>query len=115
MITFILGKSLSLPDKPNSSSGQNEKRSSSHFQPVERGIPGNKKYWVWGIRGAIISALLADGIYLYKTTSGKKPNGDATNTSIPTGTARRNERSFGRGLPMDISGEPHPRSRLQHP
>jgi len=93
--------------------GQNEERSLRHFQLVERGKPaiGNKKYWVWGIRFAVLSVLMADGVYLYKSTLGKNPNGDATNTSIPTGQtnstsaapARRNERPFGRGLPMDDS------------
>jgi hypothetical protein len=115
-----LGKSLSLPDELNSSSGQNDERASSLSQPVERGL-GNKIYW--GIKGVLLTALIADGIYLYKTMG--KTKGDATNaTNAPTSTgqtnssggttSRRNERLFGRGLPVDISGEPHPKSRLEH-
>jgi hypothetical protein len=100
----------------NSSSGKNEKRVSSPSQPVERGL-GTKIFW--GVRGALLAALVADGIYL--TVESRKAKGDeanATDAPSPTGqtnpsggaTARRNERPFGRGLPLDISGEPHPKS-----
>jgi len=111
LLVLVLAASIVTPvlsaEAAQPFSGQNEERSSSHFQPVERGI-GNKIYW--GIKGLLVAALVADGTYLY-ATAGNTPKSDATNTSIPqdqtnsTGaaTARRNERRFGRGLPMDIS------------
>ena len=104
----------------NSSSGKNEKRVSSPFQPVERGLANKIS---WGIKGLLLSALVADGIY--ETVQVKKENGDAANAAnapSPTGqtnssggaNTRRNERPFGRSLPVDISGEPHPKFWLEY-
>ena len=114
----------------NSFSGKNEKRATSTSNPepaapVEGGRPGTKLDL--GLKGLVLTgvvALIAGGLYLdFRPKRQKDDTTDttqSTNATQPTSTgqanppravARRKERFLGRGLPVDVSGEPHSKSR----
>ena len=123
MIASILGKGLSLPNIFNFSSGKKEERPSRHLNPVERGLVTKID---WAMNSLILAGIIADGILtgvgLHKANKADKTQSTTGSATQPASTgqvnspraiARRKERPFGRGLPVDISGGSHPKSHLQ--
>ena len=115
----------------NSFSGKNGKQATSNPEPaapVEGGRLGTKLDL--GLKGLVLTGvvtLIAGGLYLnFRPKKEKDDTTDttqSTNATQPTSTgqtnpsraiARRKERFPSRGLPVDVSGEPHSKSRPEH-